>query len=657
MKVLLIGTGIGPWPNNGWGACENLVADFAWALEQVGAEVRIVHEKNPKDTIEKTISEFKPDIIHCEFDDHMIALLPVLQNHPNIKTLLTMHYAMLSQPYKLAQDGYMNRFLFSCDLAQKTSLKLAVLSKEIANAFVDLGNVSPDKLWIFPNGTRTDKIQCSETPQYSDRAVCLGKIEFRKNQARLQVCPQIDFVGPITDDTFQKTETYKGEWTRDQMYQNLTQYPCLVLLSKAEAHPLVIGEALAAGCAVLCNEISAANLPRDKPWIRVVHDSILDSPEQLTRAVLDMCRMGCQYRQEIREWAVRNLDWRMRACSYLDHLLPGQRIVKMAIKDQKGLRIALIGPGIMPIPPTGWGAVEQIIWDKTVLLRKLGHFVEIINTKNTEEIVEKVNLGNFDIAHLHYDMYLSIMPRLTSKVRYITSHYPYIDNFEKWTRDKYEPIFQGMVGLSKLPNTFLYPASEKDRQIYIQKGGAQPNKVKLYKNGIPTSQFDVKENPHFANRSICLAKIEKRKRQHLTYWHPLVDYIGKGEFHHPNFRGEIGHDILYKLLTDYGNLVMLSEGENGTPLVVKEAMAAGLGCVLSKSAANELPDDLPWITVLSEEELANPLRVEAAIEQNRIACRPMRAQIRKWVEENWDMETFLKQYIQDSLQQMGKLMG
>ena len=27
------------------------------------------------------------------------------------------------------------------------------------------------------------------------------------------------------------------------------------------------------------------------------------------------------------------------------------------------MKVTLIGPGIMPIPPTGWGAVEILIWD------------------------------------------------------------------------------------------------------------------------------------------------------------------------------------------------------------------------------------------------------------------------------------------------------
>ena len=47
------------------------------------------------------------------------------------------------------------------------------------------------------------------------------------------------------------------------------------------------------------------------------------------------------------------------------------------------MKIALIGPGIMEIPPEGWGAVEMLIWDYTVILRELGHRVEIINTPDS----------------------------------------------------------------------------------------------------------------------------------------------------------------------------------------------------------------------------------------------------------------------------------
>ena len=60
------------------------------------------------------------------------------------------------------------------------------------------------------------------------------------------------------------------------------------------------------------------------------------------------------------------------------------------------MRIAQIGPGIMPIPPDGWGAVEMLIWDYYQVLTELGHEVDIINTPDRKEIVEKIWNGGAD---------------------------------------------------------------------------------------------------------------------------------------------------------------------------------------------------------------------------------------------------------------------
>ena len=43
------------------------------------------------------------------------------------------------------------------------------------------------------------------------------------------------------------------------------------------------------------------------------------------------------------------------------------------------MRICLIGPGIMSIPPDGWGAVEILMWDYYLSLKKKGYDVTIIN--------------------------------------------------------------------------------------------------------------------------------------------------------------------------------------------------------------------------------------------------------------------------------------
>jgi hypothetical protein len=58
------------------------------------------------------------------------------------------------------------------------------------------------------------------------------------------------------------------------------------------------------------------------------------------------------------------------------------------------MRIAQITPGVIPIPPNGWGAVEKIIWEYTKVLKKQGHEVEILYT-------DEVKKGEWDIVHVH----------------------------------------------------------------------------------------------------------------------------------------------------------------------------------------------------------------------------------------------------------------
>ena len=54
------------------------------------------------------------------------------------------------------------------------------------------------------------------------------------------------------------------------------------------------------------------------------------------------------------------------------------------------MKISIIGPGIMPIPPTGWGAVETLIWDMRNALIALGHEVDIVNVNDPKKIIQKV---------------------------------------------------------------------------------------------------------------------------------------------------------------------------------------------------------------------------------------------------------------------------
>ena len=73
------------------------------------------------------------------------------------------------------------------------------------------------------------------------------------------------------------------------------------------------------------------------------------------------------------------------------------------------MKISIIGPATQ-IPPVGWGAVESLIWDYSVNLKKEGHDVDIINISNPKEIIRRVNDFSPDFVHIQYDDWIVLYP-------------------------------------------------------------------------------------------------------------------------------------------------------------------------------------------------------------------------------------------------------
>ena len=277
------------------------------------------------------------------------------------------------------------------------------------------------------------------------------------------------------------------------------------------------------------------------------------------------------------------------------------------------MKISIVGPGIMPIPPTGWGAVEILIWDQKLALEKLGHQVDIVNTKSPIEIIQKINEYRPDFVHVQYDDFIELYPYIQYPCA-ITSHFGYLEQPNKWGyyRDRIVKPFQRI-------SPVVFCLSDGIRNVYKNELLINEDNLLVTPNGVNTSKF-VTRDPKYPDRSLYLAKIDYRKRQSMFQSISSLYYAGNNA--DPNFNvninylGEWSKEYLYNNLTDYGNLVLLSDGE-AHPLVCMEALAAGLGVVVCEYGAANLDTSKDFITVIPENKISDLKYLEDQIIKNR----------------------------------------
>lgn len=277
------------------------------------------------------------------------------------------------------------------------------------------------------------------------------------------------------------------------------------------------------------------------------------------------------------------------------------------------MKISIVGPGNMPIPPVGWGAVEILVWDMKLALESLGHVIQIINTKDVVSIIEKINQFRPDFVHVHYDDFITLYPYIQYP-KAITSHFGYIERPE---------MFGGYVNIANQfstiqPNVFCL--SESIRNVYKILLNIPEEKLFVTPNGVNTEAFSHTDSPKYPDRSIYLAKIDYRKRQHLFQSIDSLWYAGNiaDQRFNPNknYLGEWSKDILYKNLTHYGNLALLSDGE-AHPLVCMEALSCGLGVVVSQYGTANLDTTKDFIDVIPENKIEDITYIESVLKRNR----------------------------------------
>jgi hypothetical protein len=166
------------------------------------------------------------------------------------------------------------------------------------------------------------------------------------------------------------------------------------------------------------------------------------------------------------------------------------------------MKITLVGPGIMPIPPVGWGAVEILVWDTKSALEELGHEVQIVNTKDPSQIINEINDFRPDFVHVHYDEFIGVYPYIQYP-KAITSHFGYIERKEMF--NGYVNILNSFAQIK--PNVFCL--SEGIKNVYKVIANIPEDNLFITPNGVNTEAFSYTENPEYGDRSIYLAKIER----------------------------------------------------------------------------------------------------------------------------------------------------
>jgi glycosyltransferase involved in cell wall biosynthesis len=308
MRLVIVAPGHTPIPPIGWGAVESLIWDYKIFIEKYHTNISCIIVNVPgEQQIIESVNSLKPDIVHIHNDD--IAKYSHFIQCPRV--FMTSHYAYLSQIHTRPQDPH----LMNVAAFIRSGRNIMCLSPEISQVYQMFG-CSPSRLIVQPNGANDEIFRFTDTPKYPERSLCLARIQERKGQYKLQSDSSIYFAGRYEDSNFDvKMDRYLGEWTKVHLYENMTDYGNLVLLSDGEAHALVVAEALVSGLGVVVSEPAAANLDLSMPFIDVVPNG--KDPSEIIRKNRET---SITMRTKIREYGVKKFGWKAITDKYLKAL-------------------------------------------------------------------------------------------------------------------------------------------------------------------------------------------------------------------------------------------------------------------------------------------------------------------------------------------------
>tara|TARA_R110000824_G_scaffold34372_1_gene109191 strand:+ start:1474 stop:2385 length:912 start_codon:yes stop_codon:yes gene_type:complete len=283
------------------------------------------------------------------------------------------------------------------------------------------------------------------------------------------------------------------------------------------------------------------------------------------------------------------------------------------------MKICFIAPGEIEIPPDGWGALETVVWNQSEELRKLGHETFIINEKSSIRTYAKLCRIQPDIVHLHYGKHYELMPQIKCH-KIVTNH---DGSF------KFSGAFHDEVTKLCFKGCEIFCLSEYEKQFFSSR---DVGKVTIMPNGVDWKKFKKNTTASKPDRSICVGKIDTRKRQaKLQKMNLNIDFVGANndnQFNEddPHYLGPWSREEIYSNLTEYANFVLFSSSECD-PLVCLEALSAGLGLVISEACTESLDLSKEFIDVIPEDKIEDKEYVEKVIKKNRIISMENRNEI------------------------------
>ena len=150
------------------------------------------------------------------------------------------------------------------------------------------------------------------------------------------------------------------------------------------------------------------------------------------------------------------------------------------------MKIAQINPGCgIPIPPPSWGAIEKIVWEFTINLRKLGHTVDI-------KWANEIQLGDYDVVMVHVaNLALELAGR---GIPYIFQHHDHHAYHYGKDSEVYKQNLEAMEKsvISLVPARYLVDYFETDKVMY-------------FSHGVNTDDFFPNASPPLGHSLLMLA--------------------------------------------------------------------------------------------------------------------------------------------------------